>query len=176
MKTRTIFLNKWAVVLAALLLVGGAFTFGVDAAYVLGKGLVYLLVAFIVLWLLGLRFNIRPQLLLGAVMSSNLLWFLYGVAVLMTWYENRWIVGAWPSDRPMWFSPAMQGKFWILRLAVSYGTLAGLWYYDGLMTAAIAFVCYYVFQKVSFRIYFTREIQMTAQRFANEHQHRGGKE
>ena len=58
-KTKTLFLNKWAVLLVALLLLGGAFTFGVNAAYLLGKDLVYLLVALIILWILGLRFNIR---------------------------------------------------------------------------------------------------------------------
>jgi len=58
-KTRTVFLNKWAVLLVASLLLGGAFTFGVNAAYLLGKGLVYLLVVLIVLWAVGLRFNIR---------------------------------------------------------------------------------------------------------------------
>jgi actin-like ATPase involved in cell morphogenesis len=44
MKTKTIFLNKWAVLFVAVLLFGGAFMVGVDAAYMLGKGLVYLLV------------------------------------------------------------------------------------------------------------------------------------
>jgi hypothetical protein len=97
----------------------------------------------------------------------ELLWPLYGVGILMTWYENRWIVGAWPSDRPMWFSPATQAKFWIATLVVCFGSLVGLWYYDGLPNAAIAFVAYFVFQKVSFRIYFTREVQMWAERFSS---------
>ena len=45
MKTKTILLNKWAVLFVAVLLFGGAFMVGVDASYMLGKGLVYLLVA-----------------------------------------------------------------------------------------------------------------------------------
>ena len=94
-------------------------------------------------------------------------WFFYGIGILMTWFENRWIVGAWPTDRPIWFSPANQAKFWILRLVICYGIIAGLWFYDGWVTALIAFIAYYVFQKITFRIYFSREIMATAERYAN---------
>jgi len=65
MKTKTILLNKWAVLFVAVLLFGGVFMVGVDASYMLGKGLVYLLVALLVLWLFGLRFNIRCGALTG---------------------------------------------------------------------------------------------------------------
>jgi len=58
-EAKTIFLNKWAVVLVGFLMFGGAVAFGPDTAYVLGKGLVYLLVVLVVLWFIGLRFNIR---------------------------------------------------------------------------------------------------------------------
>lgn len=58
-QTKTVFLNKWAILLVALLLLAGTFAFGINAAYWYGKGLVYLLVALIVLWAFGLRFNIR---------------------------------------------------------------------------------------------------------------------
>jgi hypothetical protein len=96
-----------------------------------------------------------------------LLWLFYVLAILMTWFANRWIVGAWPLDRPLWYSSSGQARFYIIRLAVTYGTLAGLWYSYGLLVAAIAFVFYYVFNKVSFHIYFTREVQRTAQGYAD---------
>ncbi len=95
-----------------------------------------------------------------------MLWFLYGVAILMVWYENRWIVCAWPLDRPMWFSPTAQSMYWIVRLAVTYGTLIGLWATRDLTTAGVAFGAYYVLNKVTFRVYFNREVQQTAQRYA----------
>lgn len=92
---------------------------------------------------------------------------LYMLSILLVWYENRWIVCAWPMDRPLWFSPGLnQGLFWIVRIVISYGTLLGLWVANDFKTAAIAFVGYYVFNKLTFRIYFNREVQNTAQRYA----------
>ncbi len=95
-----------------------------------------------------------------------MLWLLYAASILCVWFENRWIVCAWPLDRPLWFSPANQSIFWVVRLLLTYGTLFGLWVRDDFKTAAIAFASYYVFNKLTFKTYFNREVQRTASRYA----------
>ena len=90
------------------------------------------------------------------------LWLPYSLAILMTWYENLWIVRSYPVDRPAWYSPEAQTIFFVLRTVVTYGTIAALWYKRGSLTAAIAFVLYYAFNKGSFRFYFDREVKRAA--------------
>lgn len=95
-----------------------------------------------------------------------MLWFLYALSILLVWYENRWVVCAWPLDRPIWFSPGNQSIFWIVRLLITYGTVLGLWVTYDFKTAAIAFAGYYIFNKLTFRTYFNREVQTKAHRYA----------
>lgn len=96
-----------------------------------------------------------------------MLWILYALCILLLWYENRWIACSWPTDRPLWFSPRNQGLLWLVRVVITYATLAGVWYQFGFGPALIAFAAYYVFGKISFRIYFDREVRQWATRFAD---------
>src|SRR5208282_1676268 len=91
-----------------------------------------------------------------------MLWLPYTIAVLMTLYENRWIVHSYPFDRPAWYSPKAQTVFFVLRTVVIYATLAALWYKKGVLTAVIAFAGYYLFNKISFRLYFNKELKHAA--------------
>ena len=59
MKTKTVFLNKWVVLVVGVLLVIVISQLGVDGAYIAGKSLFYLVLALVVLSLFGLRFHIR---------------------------------------------------------------------------------------------------------------------
>jgi len=44
-----------------------------------------------------------------------MLWVTYILSILLTWYENRWIVGRWPITRPLWYSRNNQGRLFIVR-------------------------------------------------------------
>ena len=94
-----------------------------------------------------------------------MVWFFYLLGFLLVWYENRWIVCSYPLGRPLWFSPKNKSIFWIVRLAITYGSLFGLWKLHGFPIALIAFIVYYAFAKVAFRIYYNREVRETALRY-----------
>lgn len=95
-----------------------------------------------------------------------MLWLLYGLSLVLVWFENRCIVlPLW--DRPLLFQTIGQAPYWLLRLAITYGTLAGLWITQNFKTAAIAFVAYYILNKITFKVHFEREVQKAASRFRN---------
>jgi hypothetical protein len=96
-----------------------------------------------------------------------MLWLLYVFGVLMVWYENYWIARSYPVDRPPWYSPEAQTTFFVLRIVVTYGTVAALWYKKGSLTAVIAYAAYYIFDKGSFHIYFNRELKRATDRWAD---------
>jgi len=95
-----------------------------------------------------------------------MLWFLYAVALLLVCYENRWIVCAWPLERPLWFSPSAQPRFFLVRSLLTYGTLVGLWVQYNVLTAGVAFLAYYALNKLTFKVYFDRKIRELAREFA----------
>ncbi len=90
-----------------------------------------------------------------------MLWFLYGLSILLVWFENRCVV------LPVWDRPPIffnQALLWIVRLLLTYGTLGGLWAIYGFKTAAIALGFFYVVNKLTFKIYFDGEVRKTAAR------------
>ena len=90
-----------------------------------------------------------------------ILWFLYAVSLLVVWFENQCIVlPLW--DRPLIFRS--RALYWLIRLVLTYGTLIGLWMKYGVEAAAIAFAFYYVFNKLTFKKYFDRQVKETAAR------------
>lgn len=92
-------------------------------------------------------------------------WTIYLLSFPLVWFENRWIVCSWPSNRPLWFSPTIQSIFWIARIAITYGSIAGIWYANGFIAAAIVFTAYYLFNKVTFKTYYDREIRESTLRY-----------
>lgn len=87
-------------------------------------------------------------------------WVLYLISFFLLWYENKTIVLD-ISKRPLIFSslPFFQPLLFMIRLAFQYGSIAGIWYTYNLYVAIIAFVISYLFGKITFRIYFNREIR-----------------
>ena len=94
-----------------------------------------------------------------------MVWFLFFLGFLFAWYENHWIVCSYPLGRPLWFSPRNKSIFWIVRLAITYGSLLRIWRLHGFPLAVIAFIVYYAFAKITFRIYYNREVRKTALRY-----------
>ena len=90
-----------------------------------------------------------------------MLWVLYALSLVFVWLENRCIVQP-RFDRPIIFSN--QAILWILRLALTYGVLAGIWLAYGVWTAAIAFGASYVLNKLTFGHYFSKEVRATTAR------------
>jgi len=85
----------------------------------------------------------------------------YIISFPLLWYENFCIVlSVW--EKPRIFSQTNQAIFWIIRLIITYGSIAGVWYVYGLLAAIVAFAINYVFGKITFKIYFNRKVQETA--------------
>jgi hypothetical protein len=89
------------------------------------------------------------------------LWVLYALSLLFVWFENKFIVRP-RYDRPLVFSN--RAILWLLRLALTYGTLAGIWFVHGLWTAVIGLSAFYVFNKLTFAYYFSKMVQVTSAR------------
>jgi hypothetical protein len=87
------------------------------------------------------------------------LWFLLAAAAVMAWCENRWVVGEYPLNRPFWFSAPNQAKFFVVRILLTYGTLAALFYFHSFLVGLSAFVVYYAFNRITFHLYFSREVK-----------------
>ena len=90
-----------------------------------------------------------------------MLWVLYALSLLFVWFENKCVV-LHRADRPVIFSN--QAILWLLRLALTYGTLGGIWFVYGFWTAAIAFGAFYTLNKLTFSHYFSRQIKSTTVR------------
>lgn len=102
----------------------------------------------------------------------------YISSFLLLWYENFCIVLS-IAERPRIFrSATKQALFWIIRLIITYGSIVGIWYAYGLFVAIVAFIINYVFGKITFKIYFNRQVRETAsyfiQKAKEEVQSRGG--
>jgi hypothetical protein len=86
-----------------------------------------------------------------------LLGFLLGVA--LDWYENKFIVLD-VVRRPLFLSTATnQLALFSVRLLVTYGSLAGLFFVYGAGPTVVAFVTYWVISSATFRTYFNREVR-----------------
>jgi hypothetical protein len=90
---------------------------------------------------------------------------LLAASAVMAWCENRWIVGEYPLNRPFWFSASNQAKFFVIRIALTYGTLAALCYLNGFVIGLSAFVVYFIFNKITSRFYFDREVKSETDKY-----------
>ena len=89
-------------------------------------------------------------------------WILYTLSFFLLWFENKLIVLP-ITKRPVIFTgPYFQFLLWISRLFSQYGSIAGLWYVYNLSIAIVAFAVIYAFGKITFKVYFNREISWTA--------------
>jgi hypothetical protein len=87
-------------------------------------------------------------------------WILYLFSFLLHWYENKTIV--LPIEkRPLIFSqrPYFQSLLFVIRLICQYGSIVGVWWVYGLFVAIVAFVISYVFGKLTFSIYRSKEME-----------------
>jgi hypothetical protein len=90
-----------------------------------------------------------------------MLWVLYALNLGLVWFENKCIVQP-RFDRPIIFSNA--AILWVLRLTLTYGVLAGLWFVYGIRLAGIALGAFYVFNKWTFGFHCSREVRATTAR------------
>ena len=90
-------------------------------------------------------------------------WALFTVAVVLQSIANRWIVLSYP-ERPSWMSPKGQARFFIARLLLICGALAGIWRQYNLLTAAVALGAYYLFERISIGVCYRRELQRLTRR------------
>ena len=89
----------------------------------------------------------------------------YIISFPLLLYENFCIVLN-VAERPIILrSQTKQATFWTIRLIITYGSIIGVWYVYGLLAAIIAFTINYVFGKITFKIYFNREVWETASYF-----------
>lgn len=96
-----------------------------------------------------------------------MLWVLYTLSLLFVGFENKCIVRP-RLDKPLIFS-SNQAVLFLLRLALTYGTLAGIWFLNGFWTAAIAFGAFYALNKLTFAYYFSKEVRVIAARCMKMH-------
>jgi len=78
-------------------------------------------------------------------------WAFYAIALLLKAYANRVRFMAFP-DMPLAFSRSSRfaSRFWLTRLAITYGSLAGLWFAHGAWVFGGAFVFYFLFSAITF--------------------------
>ena len=97
----------------------------------------------------------------------KIVWLIYSLSFLLLWFENKIIV--LPTvKRPVIFgSPSLQFFLWIIRLAFQYGSIIGIWYFYGIVIAIVAFAISYIFGKITFKVYFNREVHWTAMHLVN---------
>jgi len=78
-------------------------------------------------------------------------WFFYAIALVMKSYANR-VRFMVAHDMPLAFSrsPGFASKFWLIRLAITYASLAGLWLAHGWRVLVGAFLFYLLFCFVTF--------------------------
>src|SRR4029450_4750186 len=91
-------------------------------------------------------------------------WILYGLAVLLIWYENRFSVCDY-LERPPWYTRTSQKILTIATLLVACVSVAGIWFLQGYITAGIAFFAWVAFCMFSFRYYYYRESRRLAAKF-----------
>lgn len=86
----------------------------------------------------------------------------FAIGVALAWYENKFIV----LDivrRPLFLSTATnQAALYIVRLLVTYGSLVGLFFSYGPVSALAAFLTYWIISWATFRTYFNREVSRVA--------------
>jgi hypothetical protein len=88
-----------------------------------------------------------------------MLWLaLYLIGFHFVWYENRFVVCDY-GHRPLFFSHANQTVFWIVRLLITYGSIAGIWHAYGWQQALVAVAVYYTFEAATFRPSYDREFR-----------------
>ncbi|HUY27012.1 MAG TPA: hypothetical protein VMV27_06290 [Candidatus Binataceae bacterium] len=90
--------------------------------------------------------------------------FLVGflLALALVWYENKFIVLD-VVGRPLFLSASMnQVALYLVRMVITYGSFAGLFFVYGAPLAGAAFVTYWMFSWATFRTYFGREVRRVA--------------
>jgi hypothetical protein len=95
------------------------------------------------------------------------IWVLYALGVLMTWFENRFKVCNL-LGRPLWFHHSNQVVFSLFRILVLAGAIAGIWYLYGFLIAFLSLMASFLFAKLTFHSYFSREVGRLAEKmYAN---------
>jgi uncharacterized membrane protein YfcA len=91
-------------------------------------------------------------------------WFFYAVALALKAYANRVRFMA-RHEMPLAFSRSagFGSKFWLSRLAITYGSLVGLWLAHGIPVQVAAFVFYLLFSAYTFFRGSRRSIKKWAQ-------------
>jgi hypothetical protein len=84
------------------------------------------------------------------------------LALALDWYEDKFIVRD-IFERPLFLmTPMNQAALYVVRMVVTYASLAGLFFVYGAPPAVAAFVTYWVFSWATFRTYFRREVRRVA--------------
>lgn len=83
-------------------------------------------------------------------------------ALALVWYENKFIVLDVVRRPLILSSPTNQAALFLVRMIITYGSLAGLFVVYGVAPAGVAFVAYWVFSSATFRTYFNREVRRVA--------------
>jgi hypothetical protein len=100
-------------------------------------------------------------------------WIFYTISFPLLWYENLCVVLG-PAERPgIVRSRTKQAVFWVVRLIITYGSIAGLWYVYGVLAAIVAFIANYAFGRITFRVYFNREVREIASYFVQKAKEEG---
>ena len=91
-----------------------------------------------------------------------ILWILYAFSFLLHWYENLTIVRP-VARRPLIFSqvPYFQALLFVCRLICQYGSIIGIGYSHDLFTGFVALIISYLFGKITFKVYFNKEVNLT---------------
>jgi hypothetical protein len=92
-------------------------------------------------------------------------WVLYIISFPLLWYENFCVVLSVAERPPILRSQTKQAIFWIVRLIITYGSIAGVWYVYGPLPAIVAFIVNYAFGRITFKMYFNREVREIASYF-----------
>lgn len=62
-------------------------------------------------------------------------------------------------------SPHGQARFFVARFLLICGTVAAMWRQYNLVTAGVALGAYYLLERISFGIYYNRELKRLARRY-----------
>ena len=85
-------------------------------------------------------------------------WVAFGVGLILLLYENHYVTRGM-LGRPRWYSAKGQAVLSIVRYAITLGSLAGLWYQFGVLTAVGAFAVYVPVSALTFERSFRREVR-----------------
>lgn len=92
----------------------------------------------------------------------------YGVGILMTWFENYFIVRM-SIERPIFYSSRIgQLVFDFLRLAICYGMIAMAWYLLNWQIAVGFLAVYLIFNRLTFNKYYRARIQQLTSMYVAE--------